>query len=83
MRQNFDREGKINVINWLRALGIPNQTIQIKNVAKKAPPVKILTDAQLKTAQRLLTKVADDMNRKALSIDRHRPSNGNKTLKPA
>ena len=40
MRQNFDREGKINVINWLRALGIPNQTIQIKNVAKKAPPVK-------------------------------------------
>lgn len=69
MRQNVDREGKINVINWLRALGIPNQTIQIKNVARKAPPVKILTDAQLKTAQRLLMKVASDMNRKGVSIE--------------
>lgn len=51
-------------------------------MAKKAPPVKILTDAQLKTAQRLLTKVADDMNRKAVSIENYRPANGNKTIKP-
>ena len=59
-RSRNTQQGKVNAILWLHALGLPNQTITLKE-EKQARNVKVLTSAELLAAQQLLTAVSREL----------------------
>lgn len=58
---------KVNPILWLKALGLPNQTIAAFR-GKQAPRTKILDNQQLRKCQNLISQINQEMNQGRISV---------------